>query len=93
MKIKYPTANEIIETNKKVLTINRAKKADKHTLLSYSKLIKTINKVKKKKGDLKQKSSLLLKELTIGHIFASGNRRTAYLSTVLFIRKNGSEII
>lgn len=90
--IKYPTPNNIIEVNKKVLSLNRAKKADKHDLLSYSKLTDIINKVKNKKGDLKRKASTLLKELTIGHVFASGNRRTAFLATVYFIRSNGKQI-
>ena len=86
--IKYQTPTNIIEINKKVLYLNRAKKADKHDLLSYSKLVNTIKKVKNKKGDLKKKASTLLKELTIGHVFASGDRRTAFLTTVYFIRSN-----
>jgi len=32
-RIKYPTVEEIITTNKRVLEVYRAKKADKHELL------------------------------------------------------------
>jgi len=32
-RVKYSTVEEIIQTNKKVLEIHRAKKADKHELL------------------------------------------------------------
>lgn len=47
-----------------------------------------IGKVKTKKGNIYIKSAILLKELTISHLFASGNRRTAYLVTNDFIYKN-----
>ncbi|MBS3102584.1 type II toxin-antitoxin system death-on-curing family toxin [Candidatus Woesearchaeota archaeon] len=88
-RIKYPTVEEIIATNKKVLEIHRAKKADKHELLGTKHQIQEIiDKSKRKKGDIYIKSAVLLKELTISHLFASGNRRTAYLVTNDFVYKN-----
>jgi len=88
-KIKYPTVEEVIATNKRVLEIHRAKKADKHELLGTKHQIQEIiDKAKEKEGDIYIKSVVLLKELTISHLFASGNRRTAYLVTNDFIYKN-----
>lgn len=89
LRIKYPTVEEIIITNKKVLEIHRAKRADKHELLGTKHQIQEIiDKTKRKKGDIYIKSAVLLRELTISHLFASGNRRTAYLVTNDFIYKN-----
>ena len=88
-RIKYPTVEEVIATNKRVLEIHRAKKADKHELLGTKHQIQEIiDRAKGKKGDIYIKSAILLKELTISHLFASGNRRTAYLVTNDFIYKN-----
>ena len=88
-RIKYPTVEEVIATNKRVLEIHRAKKADKHELLGTKHQIQEIiDRVKNKKGGVYIKSAILLKELTISHLFASGNRRTAYLVTNDFIYKN-----
>ena len=88
-RIKYPIVEEVIATNKRVLEVHRAKKADKHELLGTKHQIQEIiNKAKRKKGDIYIKSAVLLKELTISHLFASGNRRTAYLVTNDFIYKN-----
>ena len=88
-RIKYPIVEEVIATNKRVLEVHRAKKADKHELLGTKHQIQEIiNKAKRKKGDIYIKSAILLKELTISHLFASGNRRTAYLVTNDFIYKN-----
>lgn len=88
-RIKYPIVEEIIATNKRVLEVHRAKKADKHELLGTKHQIQEIiDKAKIKKGDIYIKSAVLLKELTISHLFASGNRRTAYLVTNDFVYKN-----
>ena len=87
-RIIYPTIEEIVTTNKKVLEINKAKKADKHEVLSYQKISDIIKKVKSKKGNIYSKAAVLLKELTLAHAFASGNRRTAFTVTANFIYKN-----
>ena len=87
-KIVYPTLEEVVTTNKKVLEIHRAKKADKHDVLSYQKISDVIKKVKSKRGNIYSKAAVLLKELTLAHAFASGNRRTAFTVTANFIYKN-----
>ena len=88
-RIKYPTVEEVIATNKRVLEVHRAKKADRHELLGTKHQIQEIiDKMKNKKGDVYVKSAVLMRELTISHLFASGNRRTAYLVTNDFIYKN-----
>jgi len=93
-RIKYPTVQEIITTNKRVLEVFIVKKADKHELIGTKHRIQEIiEKAKRKKGDIYIKSAVLLKELTIAHLFASGNRRTAYLVTNDFIYKNNKKDI
>lgn len=93
-KIIYPTVEEVIEANKRVLSIYRAKKGDKHELLGTKYQIQEIiSKVKRKKGDIYSKSAVLLQELTKRHIFASGNRRTAFLVTTSFIHRNTKHIL
>lgn len=37
------------------------------------------------------KAACLLQRLTKGHVFADGNKRTAYLSTVMFLKLNHIE--
>ncbi len=87
-KIVYPTIEEIITTNKKVLEVHKAKKADKHEVLSYQKIANITKKAKSKRGNIYSKAAILFKELTLVHAFASGNRRTAFTVTANFIYKN-----
>lgn len=93
-KIIYPTVDEIIEANKRVLSIYSAKKGDKHELLGTRFQIRQIiDRAKRKKGDVYSKSAILLQDLTKSHIFASGNRRTAYFVTASFIHKNTRNLL
>lgn len=39
------------------------------------------------------KASALLHSLTANHPFSDGNKRTAWLATVVFLRDNGAEVI
>ena len=87
-KIIYPTVDEIVATNKTALEIHKAKKADKHEVLSHQKIREALKKAKNKKGNIYSKAAKLLQELTIAHAFASGNRRTAFLATANFIYQN-----
>ena len=87
--IKYPTIDEIILTNQQILKLIRVKKADSHKLLGTRYQIQEIiNKSKHKKGNVYTKATVLLKELTTKHLFASGNRRTAYSVATHFIKRN-----
>ena len=74
----YPTIEEVIEANKLALEVHRVKKGDEHELLG---------------AKIYSKSALLLRELATKHIFASGNRRTAFLVTINFIYKNTKHIL
>ena len=64
------------------------KKADQSKVLSYIKLSNAINECKETKGDLYDKAGVLLKELIRAHAFVSGNRRTAFITTLDFVKKN-----
>ncbi|HYW83306.1 MAG TPA: Fic family protein [Spirochaetia bacterium] len=88
-RVIYPSADELIETNQRVLEQIQAKRADRHAVLSRKKLEDAIDKAKSEEGDLYDKASVLLIELVTGHAFASGVRRTAYAVTISFLRVNG----
>ena len=88
MRLKYPTPNKIIETNKFVLNRIVVKKADKPQVLSYSKIEDSLRLCKSTKGDAYDKASCLLVSLTKNHVFASGNRRTALVITKTFLSEN-----
>ena len=85
---------EVIEANKRVLSIYRAKKGDKHELLGTRfKIQEILDRAKRKKGDIYSKSAVLLQDLTKSHVFASGNRRTAYFVTTSFVHKNTRNLL
>ena len=86
--IYYPTTDRIIEYNIFVLTLIKIKKADKHDLLSYKKLNDVLEACKNKEGDIYDKAVVLLKGLIQGHVFASGNRRTAFVAVKNFVISN-----
>jgi hypothetical protein len=48
----YPSVDELIETNLRVLKEIRAKRADQHRVLSRPKLERALQKVKDEKGDV-----------------------------------------
>ena len=88
MKIIYPTAEDIINYNRYVLEKIKVKKADAPKILSELKLRDIILKCKNLKGDIYDKAVALLEGLVKGHVFASGNRRTALFITIKFLLDN-----
>ena len=88
MIIYYPVLEKVIEYNLLVLTLIKAKKADKANLLSRERLEKVIEGCKNKEGDIYDKSVVLLKGLIQNHPFASGNRRTAFIVIKDFVINN-----
>jgi death-on-curing family protein len=88
-RIIYPSADELVETNERVLEQIQVKGADHHGVLSRKKLEYAIEKTRNEEGDLYDKAAVLLIELVRGHAFASGVRRTAYAATISFLRING----
>ncbi len=85
----YPTIDELVELNRRVLGEIRVKKADRHQVLSPSGLEHLMRLVEEQAGGVYEKSVTLLTVLVRTHPFASGNRRTAYLATMSFLRMNG----
>lgn len=84
----YLTDDEVIAINKEVLASIKVKKADSFKVLSHSKLNKVLERITKAPGDAYDKAVALLKGLIQEHAFASGNRRTAMVATIRFLRMN-----
>ena len=87
----YLSSEEIIAINKEALAEIKAKKADSFKVLSSIKIGKVLEAVEAKAGDVYDKAVALLKGLVQEHPFASGNRRTAMLAVIRFLRMNGVE--
>lgn len=85
--MKYPTENEIIEFNKKVLKDIKIKKGDKHEVVNRESISLVINSCKSK-TDVYDGAVCLLKGLIQSHSFKSGNRRVAFGITRKFIEDN-----
>jgi len=88
----YLDSDYIVELNKFAIKLYVQKKADKHEVLSYSKIRKATENCQTTNGDIYDKAVVLLKGLVKTHAFASGNRRTAVLATLVFCRINKHKI-
>lgn len=88
-EIRYLTADEVVDINKDVLKETKVKKADSHRVASRQKIEDALMKVQAEEGDVFLKAAVLLIQLTRTHAFDSGNRRTAYAATKLFLEANG----
>jgi len=87
----YPTKESIINVNKLVNLMSNMK-ADAHKLLRDEVFIDMIiNEVKETDGDVYDKAAVLLDSLVKTHGFASGNKRTGFIVTTYFIKKNGGK--
>ena len=91
MKLRYLTCDEIIAINRESLKALKVKKADSFKVLSHAKISKVVEQVQQAAGDVYDKAAILLKGLAQEHPFASGNRRTAMLAAIRFLRMNGCE--
>jgi len=89
---RFLTVDEIIEVNQRVLKEIRVKKADSHRVANLRKIEDVLRNVQAEGGDVYWKAALLLTQLTKAHAFESGNRRTAYASTKLFLEANGKAV-
>ncbi|MBI2133727.1 type II toxin-antitoxin system death-on-curing family toxin [Candidatus Woesearchaeota archaeon] len=89
--IKYPTIEDVIVANQKVLEEVKVKKADAHKVLSQEKIKDVLVKVAGANGDLFDKSVVLLKGIIQAHAFASGNRRTAFVVVENFLYYNNEK--
>lgn len=91
-KITYPDVDSIKYINK-IVNLMSIRKADQYQLLMSDKFIDNIIKdVKKCKGDVYEKGALLLKNLIKAHGFASGNKRTAFITLTYFLTKNRGKV-
>ncbi len=88
-EVKYPNATELIELNRRVLREIKAKKADQHKVLSRRGLDNVLKMTREQDGDIYEKAVTLMTSLVRVHVFASGNRRTAYTATMGFLEMNG----
>lgn len=69
------------------------RKADQHKLLKPDSFIdEIIKKTRETEGDVYDKAALLIYELITLHGFASGNKRTGFITGLRFLRKNGGKI-
>ena len=90
--MEYLTVEEVIEINKIVLREIRVRKADQPRVLADWKLEEGLELVKKTQGDIYDKAVAVVTELARGHAFASGNRRTAYVTAKVFLERNGAKM-
>ena len=87
-RIKYPTAEKIVEYNLLVLTVVPGKKKDRPRLASRAKLDDVLVRCRVAGGDVYDKATVLLCGLIQEHPFESGNRRTAVIATKAFLIEN-----
>lgn len=91
--MRYLANDEVVAINEEVLSSIKVKKADSFKVLSHSKLNSVLEKVAEATGDIYDKAVALLKGISQEHPFASGNRRTAMVATIRFLRMNGEEAL
>lgn len=89
--IVYPSVEDVVEANRRVLKEIRVKKGDQHKVLSRQKIADALREARAEQGDVYDKAALLLTKLVRGHAFASGVRRTAYAVTISFLMSNGEQ--
>ncbi|MCR4369067.1 MAG: Fic family protein [archaeon] len=90
--MKYPSFDKIVELNVLALNLIKVKNKDAAKVLSSSKILAVINECKNFEGAVYDKAVILLKGLVVAHAFASGNRRTAFLSMKLFLKENNTKL-
>jgi len=86
---KYLSVEQLAEINLRVLKEVKVKRADSHRVANREKLNSIVEAVRALDGDVFEKATCLLVGLTKKHAFDSGNRRTAYTATKLFLEANG----
>lgn len=90
--VKLPTTEKIIEFNMLALELIKVKKADQPKVLSKAKIIEIVQDCEKSGGGIYDKAVVLLKGIVQKHPFASGNRRTAFITAKYFLEANNTKI-
>ncbi len=83
MEILYPTTEEIVEINKKI--------GGDGKFINQGNLDFTLDKTRNAKT-IPKKAATLLEGIVTGHPFVDGNKRTAFVTMELFLKKNGKEL-
>jgi death on curing protein len=91
-EFRYLSSEELVKVNELVLQEIKVRKADRPRVLSKAKLDRILESVRETEGDVHDKAAALLVGLIRGHPFASGNRRTAFVATRLFLEQNGGKM-
>lgn len=68
------------------------KRSDKHEVLDSGKIQRIVSEVKNIKGGIYSQAVFLLRRITTEHAFASGNKRTALLASIFFLKSNGTDV-
>ena len=84
----YPSVEKVEEYNLLALALIKVKKADSHKVLSRHKIRSAIGESKAAEGDVYTKAAVLIRALVRAHAFASGNRRTAFITAKSFVLSN-----
>ncbi|MFH1696139.1 MAG: type II toxin-antitoxin system death-on-curing family toxin [Candidatus Micrarchaeota archaeon] len=90
--VEYPSVDKIVEFNLLALSVIKVKKSDSAKLLSKVKIFDVVDSCKSFKGDLYDKAVVLLKRIIQVHAFASGNRRTAFITVKYFLVMNNEKL-
>lgn len=95
MKLKIPTVESIIETNKYVCRENK----QQSSLLNRGKIESALNTAfypgsePFQNGGIARVAAAMCFYLTKAHAFLDGNKRTASLSAILFMNSNGWDLV
>ncbi len=84
----YPSVEKVEEYNLLALALIKVKKADSHKVLSSHKIQIAIKESAAAEGDVYAKAAVLIRALARAHAFASGNRRTAFITAKSFVLSN-----
>lgn len=91
MEFRYLTESEIIYINKMVLEFTD----EKQDVIQYPEGVSIIQQPKQVLfghelyPNIWLKAAFILQKITKKHVFTDGNKRTAYVATKLFLKKNG----
>ena len=95
MEFKYLTESELIYINKMVLEFTD----EKQDVIQYPEGLSIIIQQPRQilfghelYPNIWLKATFILQKITKKHIFTDGNKRTAYVATKLFLKKNGYQL-
>lgn len=87
-----PTADSIIEANRRLIRLKKMTKAEKHELIKPKESLEMALKKACSGKDVYGNAATLLEELNRGHFFGSANKRTSFVATIDYLKSNDREI-